>query len=159
MNLSLPSSDVTVGYIASPSDASSPLTAWSAAQPYPNSVQVTVRRDSTANTPLPLFLTNFLGMSSWSGQASATACASRGYTVTGFNSSTKNNLLLPIAVDVNFWNTFLTTGKSADGTVHDSYSAPRETASTQAPNNVSSGAKPFSSRIAWIRFRLSRTSM
>jgi Flp pilus assembly protein TadG len=139
VNLTLPSSDITVGYIATPTDPSSPLTAWSSGQSYPNAVQVTTRRDSSANNPLSLFMGSFLGMSSWSGQATATACASRGYTVTGFNSSTTNNLLLPIAVDVNLWNTFLTTGKSADGAVHDSYTATRPSSTTAAPNNVSSG--------------------
>src|SRR5438093_1261730 len=65
VNLSLPAGDVTVGYIASPSDPSSALTAYASGQPYPNAVQVTTRRDSSATNPLSLFMGRFLVVSSW----------------------------------------------------------------------------------------------
>ena len=106
VNLTLLSGDVVAGYAANPADPTSPLVPWSSGQPYPNAVQVTVRRDRTANNPLPLFLANLIGISSWSGQATATACASRGYTVTGFQSSTLNAQLLPLSISVSNWNAF-----------------------------------------------------
>lgn len=123
VNLTLLDSDVVVGHVAAPTDPSSPLTPWSSGQPYPNAVKVVVRRDSTANTPLSLFLANIMGTSTWSGQATATACASRSYNVTGFKSSTINAPLLPVAIKLADWNNFLNTGKSPDNAVHDNFTA------------------------------------
>ena len=139
VNLTLLSSNVVVGYVANPANSASALVPWLAGNSYPNAVKVTVRRDGTVNTPIPLFLANLIGMSTWSGNATATACASRSYTLTGFNSPTMNNLLLPLAIDVNFWNTFMTTGKSTDGLVHDDYTANAPSSTNPTPNNVTSG--------------------
>ena len=131
----LSAGDCIVGYI-DPTVSGSPLIPWSAGQPYPNSVQVTIRRDGSINGPLQLFMGGILGMPTWNGHASATA--SKIYTITGFNNA--GSLLLPLAIDVNLWNTFLATGKSPDGQVHDSYNATSPSSSTPPPGNVKSGS-------------------
>lgn len=134
-NTQLLASDCIVGYV-DPTVAGSALIPWSAGQPYPNSVQVTIRRDGTVNGPLRLFMGGILGMSTWNGHATATA--SKVYTITGFNNA--GSLLLPLAIDINLWNTFLATGKSPDGLVHDTYTATPASSTTPAPGNVKSGA-------------------
>ncbi len=131
--LTLPGADVVIGYMASPGNQQSTLSAWSAGTPPPNSIQVLMRRDATANTPVNLFFARVLGISSWSGTASATASYMAGSNVTGFKSAGPNGKLLPIAVDVTYWNTFLATGKSPDGTLTDAYSF-------NGTNTVSSGS-------------------
>ncbi len=138
-NLQLLDSDIVVGFSNNPANPESQLTPWSSGQPYPNVVRVIVRRDNTANTPLPLILSSFLGMSTWNGQATATACASRRFNVTGFNSSTVNAPLLPVTISATDWNNFINTGKSPDNKVHDDFSAENPLSSqTAAPDNVSS---------------------
>jgi Flp pilus assembly protein TadG len=137
--LTLLPSDTTVGYLANPTNQQQTLSAWSAGQPLPNSVQVVLRRDNTANTPVNLFFAKVLGYNTWSCTATATAAFLQASTVTGFNSSTINGKLLPIAVDVNLWNSFIATGKSPDGTTSDSYSVTSPSANNPAPGNVTSG--------------------
>jgi len=139
VNLQLAASDIVVGYQSAPGAAVVP---WSSGQPFPNAVQVTVRRDSTTNSPLSLFFGPAIGTSTWSGNATATASynATR-YQVTGFNTTASgpNPLLLPIGVDVNYLNTFLSTGQSPDGVVHDSYTAVLPSSALLPPSNVSNG--------------------
>lgn len=138
-NLKLLDSDIVVGYSNNPANPQSELTHWSSGQPYPNAVKVIVRRDSTANAPLPLFLSSFLGMSTWNGQSTATACASRRFNVTGFNTSTINAPLLPVTISVADWNAFVSTGKSPDGKIYDDFSADNPLSSKNVPpSNVSS---------------------
>ncbi len=137
--LSLASSDIVVGYMSSPTNQSQGLTAWSSG-PLPNSIRVLVRRDTTVNTPLNTFFARVLGINNCSAAATATASYVPTTTTTGFKSTAAYAKLLPIAVDVNFWNTFISTGKSPDGTISDNFSATLPNSTTQAPNNVSSGA-------------------
>jgi Flp pilus assembly protein TadG len=138
-NLSLLSADCVVGYI-NPSNPSSTLVPWAKGQPYPNAVEVAVRRDGTVNTPVPLFLGAMVGMSNWNARVSSTACTNaHTETVTGFDSTTGNAKLLPLAVDYNLWQTFLQSGKSADGLVHDGYKATAPSTTTPAPKNVTPG--------------------
>lgn len=139
VNLSLLKDDVVVGYMENPADPASDMTPWTAGQPYPNVVKVTVRRDKTANKSLPLFLTGFLGLSTWNGSETATACASRTYNITGFDSATTNAKLLPLAIDVKDWKKFQSSGKSPDGIVRDDYTATSPTSDMKAPCNVSQG--------------------
>jgi hypothetical protein len=99
-----------------------------------------IRRDNTANTPVNLFFARVLGVNTWSSTATATASFVQASTVTGFKSTNGSNAtLLPIAVDVNYWNAFVTTGASPDGSINDSYTATLPTSSTPAPGNVTSG--------------------
>ncbi len=134
-NLKLLDSDIVVGCLKNPADPQSQVTNWSPGQPYPNAVKVIVRRDNIANTPLPLFLSSFLGMSIWNGQSTATACASRRFNVTGFNSSTINAPLLPVTISVTEWNKFASTGKSPDDIVYDDFSADTPLSSKNTPSN------------------------
>jgi hypothetical protein len=141
VTLTLPSSDVVVGYQAS--SGSSTLTAWAAGGTFPNTIQATTRRSSSVNGALPLFFAPILGIKTWTGGATAKATVNlTQQAVTGFSGSPTSPLpgLLPIAIDVSFWKTFLSSGKSPDGTVHDAYTASQPTSQTPAPNTVSSGA-------------------
>lgn len=138
--LDLADSDIVVGYQKTP--GSGTVSNWSAGQPFPNTVQVTTRRDASANAPLQLFFGGLLGNSTWSGQAVATAAyRTDRYVVTGFKAKAggRNPLLLPIAVDVAYWQTFVRTGKSPDNIVHDDYTASRPTSTTPPPQNVKLG--------------------
>jgi hypothetical protein len=140
VTLTLPAEDVVVGSFAAGSAAVAP---WAAGDPLPGSVQVTTRRSSAANGPVPLFFGQALGAKSWSGSATATAtCNAGASTVTGFTASASGPLppLLPLAIDATFWNTLVTTGKSPDGTVHDAFTATAPTSDVPAPSNVSAGA-------------------
>lgn len=91
---------------------------------YPNTVQVTLRRDKTANKPLSLFFAPVLGVSEWNGTATATAMVrNKLQNITGFESwpGGPNATLLPITVNVNTWNNFLKTGISPDGKRYDDF--------------------------------------
>lgn len=140
VNLNLLGNDTVVGYLANPADQSQTLTPWSSGQPMPNTIQVTMRRDNTANTPVDLFFARVLGINTWNCTAKATASFQQASNVTGFDSNGPNALLLPIAIDVNYWNTFLANGRSPDGTLSDSYSATLPSSSNAAPHNVSASA-------------------
>jgi Flp pilus assembly protein TadG len=137
--LNMLSSDTVVGYMANPRDQSQTLDAWTSGEPMPNTVQVLLRRDSMANTPVSLFFARLLGVNTWNCTAKATAAFQQPSSVTGFNSTTTNAKLLPIAVDVNYWNAFVTNGASSDGTKVDSYSVSQPDNETSPPNNVTSG--------------------
>jgi hypothetical protein len=81
-------------------------------------VQVTTRRDDTANTPLSLFFGPVLNKPTANLTAVARATIYTGsvtslQAIPGIRAS-----ILPVALDVNVWNTFYTTGKSPDGTIH-----------------------------------------
>ncbi len=141
VTLTLPAGDVVVGYQATPGSGS--LTAWATGGTFPNTVEVTTKRTASTNGRLPLFFAPVVGIKDWRGSATAKATCNLASTgVTGFSGSPAAPLppLLPIAVDNNFWTTFLTTGKSPDGTVYDTYTATLPTPQVQPPNNVSSGA-------------------
>ncbi|MBI3839439.1 MAG: hypothetical protein HY288_16085 [Planctomycetia bacterium] len=136
-SLSLPNSDIVVGYLANPKDQQQTLSAWSSGS-LPNSVQVLMRRDSTANTPVSLFFARVLGINSCSGTATATASYIQGSKVTGFKGTTggPNATLIPIAIDVNFWNNFISTGKSPDGTWSDSFTLTSSDTVSSGSDNV-----------------------
>jgi Flp pilus assembly protein TadG len=135
--LSLLPGDTTIGYMANPANQQQTLNAWASGDLLPNSVRVLMRRDGTANTPVPLYFAKALGYGSWNGTATATAAFLQKSTVTGFKSTTANAKLLPIALDVALWNSFLATGLSPDGTRSDSFSATLPTPNNHAPGNVS----------------------
>jgi Flp pilus assembly protein TadG len=98
--LILNASDVQFGYIADPTaKPDTPQGAWQTGRgaPSPNSVQVTVRRDSTVSSgPLTLFFGGIFGVPTVSRQATATATL-RNQTITGFQGTPCK--LLPIAID------------------------------------------------------------
>src|SRR6202030_1793434 len=115
VSLSLLSGDTTVGYMSNPTNQQQTLSAWSSGSPLPNAVSVVMRRDTTANTPVNLFFARVLGINTWNCTATATAAFLQASSVTGFTSTGANGKLLPIAIDVNLWNSFLATGQSPDG--------------------------------------------
>jgi hypothetical protein len=57
----------------------------------------------------------------------------------GAAASTANAKLLPLAVSLADWNSFTSTGRSPDGSVHDSHTLDRPTSDLTPPNNVRSG--------------------
>ena len=137
--LSMLTTDTVTGYMANPRDQSETLHAWTSGEPMPNTFQVMLRRDNSANSPVDLFFARVLGITTWSCTAKATAAYQQPSNVTGFRSSTINSKLLPIAVDVNYWNDFLASGTSPDGTKVDSFTATLPDTDTAPPYNVSTG--------------------
>src|SRR5579863_2423375 len=138
-SLSILSGDVHYGF----TDANGNFNASYAG--YPNTVQVTARRDSSANSPLALFFGSFAGKTTESLTTTAAATiytglissfdpsgggVSSGATFTGggggwgeLYQSSGNGFqcsLLPVAFDVNYWISFVATGVSPDGSTHTS---------------------------------------
>lgn len=96
-------------------DANGNYTASPAFTGHPNTVKVTLRRDSTANTPLGLFFAKVLNINSVNLTATASA-AIHGGSVNSFQTSgSTRSRILPMTFDVNHWNEFMKTGKSPDG--------------------------------------------
>ncbi len=114
-SLSLASSDVQYGYTTSSGSYTSPP----GSGVYPNTITVTLRMDGSNNNSLGLFFAPILGMSTKNLTATSTAVIYVSGGMTGFNYNLGiNGLMLPVALDVNAWNTFIATGQSPDGTVH-----------------------------------------
>ncbi|HZU37215.1 MAG TPA: pilus assembly protein TadG-related protein [Gemmataceae bacterium] len=111
-NLTLLDSDIEFGY----TDSSRNYTACPTYTGYPNTIKVTVRRDSTANTPVTLFFGSLLGHSTSNLSATAAATIYTG-SVNSFqqNSAGRSVGILPMTYDINHWNNFLATGQGPDG--------------------------------------------
>ncbi len=135
--LSILSSDIQYGFTNADGDFNASYAG------YPNTVQVAARRDSNANSQLSLFFGSITGRTSESLVASASATVytglissfdpkgggvSSGATFTGggggwgdfYGSSGGgfNCSLLPVAFDVNYWNAFVATAVSPDGSMN-----------------------------------------
>jgi Flp pilus assembly protein TadG len=83
---------------------------------YPNTVKVTMRRDSTANTPLDLFFAPIFN----AGSINVTATAAATIYTANYNSFIDNKgkwpyWILPMTYDVNHWNNYMKTGQDPDG--------------------------------------------
>jgi Flp pilus assembly protein TadG len=117
-SLVLLDSDVEFGY----TDATGKYTKYTGnvlyATSFPNTIKVTLRLDDTAggNGPLGLFFGGVLGRSTTNLTATASATIYTG-SIDTFSGS-PNAPLLPMTLDVNAWNTFLSTGLSSDGLLH-----------------------------------------
>jgi Flp pilus assembly protein TadG len=108
-NLSLKSSDVQFGFTNASGSYSTTFTG------FPNTIKVTMRRDSTANGTLKLFFGPVLGASTTNLTASA-AATMYGGTANSFQTTLTDSVsLLPLAYDVNAWTSFLSTGLDPDG--------------------------------------------
>jgi Flp pilus assembly protein TadG len=96
-------SDIVCGFL----DAQNNFSPTPPDSRFPNSVQVTLRRDNQANTPLKLTFGFIFGMSSanLTATARATIMANPGKFGT-------DGLPLPVALDVRVWNQFLNNGTS-----------------------------------------------
>ena len=138
-SLNLSSSDVIFSYSNSSGGLSTSFTG------YPNTVTVTLRRNGSANTMLPMFFASAIGTKSLSQTATSSATIYTG-VITSFNangggegssggyggwgtsysssgsSSTYNNLLLPVAMDAVAWANFVNTGASPSNSTYSSSS-------------------------------------
>ncbi len=136
-SLALPASDIVYGF----TDANGHFAANAGG--FPNTVQVTTRRDSSANTSLSLFFAPVIGRESVDLTASSSATVYTGL-ISAFNYNGGgessfggsggsghgwgddyagagggfNCTLLPLAFDMNHWNQFVSNGTSPDGVVH-----------------------------------------
>jgi Flp pilus assembly protein TadG len=112
-SLTLRDADIEYGFM----DASGTYTPQPTYKGYPNTVRVTMRLDSLANNPLKLFFGPVLGVSTESLTATASATI---YTanITNFQQNGFNAGLLPMTLDINAWNNYLSTGQSSDGAIH-----------------------------------------
>jgi hypothetical protein len=111
-SLVLLDSDIEFGF----TDAKGSYTPQPTYAGYPNTVKVTLRRDSQANGPLRLFFGAVLGTPTVDLTTTAAATI---YTATidGFQTpKSLNSKILPVTYDVNHWNNFLQTGQGPDGT-------------------------------------------
>jgi Flp pilus assembly protein TadG len=107
--------DIQVGY----TDAQGNYNANPSTSTFPNTVAITLRRDSSANTPVKLFFAPVLGTSTVPMTAYARAAAMEGDVTTLKAIPNTDAHILPVALDVNIWNQFLKDGKTQwDGTVH-----------------------------------------
>lgn len=111
VNLTLLDGDIDVGYTSSAGVYTSYASDNSK---YPNTVKVTMRRDSSANTSLTLFFGSVLGLAKTDLNAQATASLYTA-TVDGFKAGSTNSGMLPVAFDYNDWTNFIATGKDVDG--------------------------------------------
>jgi Flp pilus assembly protein TadG len=110
--LSVPNTDVSFGFLDALGHYTSPYTG------FPNTVQVTVRRDSNANGSLGLFFGPVLGMSSIDLTATARATI-YGAPVNSLQAIAGVDAhILPVALDYTFWDQFYASGQSPDGTIH-----------------------------------------
>lgn len=113
VSITVPASDVTFSYWDGQNSAVTP----SYPNQFPNSVTVVVRRDNVANGPVGLFFAQIFGISTIQLTASARATIFAGdvsslKVIPGVNAH-----ILPVALDVNYWKTYATTGKSPDGNI------------------------------------------
>lgn len=107
----LSNDDVSVGYIADPTNPTSPFVTvgYTGA---PNAVQVRFRRTAQQNGAVPLFFGPVMGVNSTTMQSTATAAYLPG--ISGFKApSDGSNLgILPYALDEGTWNAMLAGGGS-----------------------------------------------
>jgi len=130
-NLVLNTSDIQFGFTDASGNYTSPYSG------FPNTIKVTLRRDSTANGSLNLFFAPVLGMNNTDLTASA-AATMYGGTFNGFQTTiTGHPKVLPLTYDVNAWNTFMSTGLDPDGNANTSggYPAIQVYPSIKSPGN------------------------
>jgi len=108
-NLVLKTSDIHFGFTDASGTYTSPYSG------FPNTIKVTMRRDSTANGSLNLFFAPVLGAKNSNLTASAAATMYGGTANSLQTTLTSNVSMLPLAYDVNNWNTFMSTGLDPDG--------------------------------------------
>src|SRR5581483_9108221 len=100
-------SDIQVGFL----DALGNFNPNPATSVFPNSVRVTTRRDSQANSQVALFFAPVIGTSSLPLQTSARATI---YTAAIVDLKKSAPKMLPMTYDVQHWDTFMATGRDPD---------------------------------------------
>jgi Flp pilus assembly protein TadG len=106
---SLATGDVVVGYMADPTKPGGSINTGANQNSF-NAVQVTVRRDSTANGKVPTFFGRVFGVQGEGTTATATAALIanfNGFQVPGNIAGTDNVMILPYALDQGTWNALL----------------------------------------------------
>ena len=111
-SLTLNDSDIEFGF----TDSSNNYTPAPTYTGYPNTIKVTMRRDSSANGDLVLFFAPVLGVKDQTLRATASATLYGG-SVNSFSAPPVIGGLIPVTYDVNAWNSFLATGKDPDGNI------------------------------------------
>ncbi len=135
-------SDITIGYIADPTvPPSQSGGTWlaGATDPFPNSVQVVVRRDQSVSTgPLGLFFGRTIGTPT-SERSAASVASLRGTNVTGFVGT--GSRMLPIAMSIGTLNALLGSASPPAGVVlQDNYTVTLPAAGGAVPpSNVTAG--------------------
>jgi hypothetical protein len=85
---------------------------------FPNSITVTTRRDNVQNTPVSLFFGPIFGFYKKELEATATATVYSGDVTSLQVIQGVTAHILPVALDMNIWQTFYKTGQSPDGSLH-----------------------------------------
>jgi Putative Flp pilus-assembly TadE/G-like len=159
-NLALNSGDIQFGFI----DGSGNYSTNSGN--FPNTITVTMRRDSSANGALTLFLGPVLGVQSTSITASAAATMYGGAANSLQKTLTGNINMLPVAYDVNAWNGFVASGLSPDGTsaLSGGYPALQVYPSATEPDNfgrlsLDASHTGTSSEIGWVNNGLAQSNV
>ncbi len=111
VNISLPKADISFSYY----DGTT-FTAASYPNFFPNTINVTTRRDNVANTPLGLFFGQIFGVSSTNLTATASATIYAGDTTSLQVIPGVNAHILPVALDENVWKAFNNSANYANGT-------------------------------------------
>ena len=162
-SLTLNSSDVQFGF----TDASNNYTSAPTYTGYPNTVKVTMRLDGSANGALTLFFARIFGTNTANLTTTAAATIFSG-TVTSFKSSSVDAGLLPMTMDVNAWNTFISSGVSSDGTTHSSVNGAPQMQVYPSPNlapgnfgmlSLNDSANSSSAISGWISNGLSASDL
>jgi hypothetical protein len=108
--------DITFGYMTSHGTYHSNYGEYNGG--FPNSITVVARRDDKSNSPLSLFFGALFGFPTKNLTATATATIYSGDVTSLRAIAGVNAHILPVALDMNIWKTFYTTGLSPDGTMH-----------------------------------------
>lgn len=114
VSITVPDSDVTFSF----RDGTSTIQSPAYPDRFPNTINVTARRDSTANTPLTLFFGPIFNKNSVNLTAAASATIYAGEATSATPIPGVNAHILPVALDINIWKEFLNSGESGDGTIH-----------------------------------------
>ena len=112
VSIIVPDSDIQFGFTDANGNYTSPYGG------FPNTIQVTTRRDGVANGSLGLFFGGLLGTSTANLETTARATIYAGtvsslQVITGVSAH-----ILPVALDYKIWDQFYSTGKSPDGTIY-----------------------------------------
>lgn len=109
---SLGAEDVTVGYMANPSDPTAQVSVGGLNAP--NVVQVRVRRTEAQNGLVPTYFARLLGIDGTQNQAQATAAVLTNFGGITSPGGTGNAQVLPFALDQQTWNELLAGGGTDD---------------------------------------------
>lgn len=111
--ISVPDADVSFGYLNSGGAYTSTDTGF-----FPNTISVTVRRDTTANGPLSLFFGPLLGVNTTNLSATSRATIYVGNVSSLQPIPGLASHILPVGLDVKSWQNYMASGVSGDGAIH-----------------------------------------